>query len=887
MLGVPGLRPPTDPPDRSDGLWEPTTAAARAAREELASGPMTVEQVRDALARRGHPMSPDDVGSMLHHEIPATMWFESAGETFVLAVDALLRDRVFTHRLTGAEIDRDELTVQPDLVPFSTLLGVPPWDRVRGGGRFDERDLDDANDSVSSVLDLLPGTLAGYRPDDLIGVSAGPSGLAIDPVSAVGDAPEEVVATIAGLLTVAGEPTPEDLDRLICRLCLLHPELFRAPLPPIADLLSGWGLDVRDEEVAPAGFDFDEWDDAFGGPPLQEAYGLTDDEAAAVHLLHHVFLDVSDLMLELEAALDDDDVEHPNAAAAAAERFAPGSPVFDHRGLHSLHEPEALRAVRALANPSAAIALFDETVGPGTLEAVALGTVVETLEQSAARRDRPALRWLGAKCRERLGEILAAEADFEEVVRLDPDHRPALLDLARYASDRGDAARAISLLRRAGMGNDNPWIADLEPLVPSPRPSVGRNDPCWCGSGRKYKRCHLGQSELTDHDRALWLIRKAYAYPEQGPASLLLVELADIRSRHQGSPKEAMEDAAVVDVALFDGGVLADFLRTRGVLLPEAEQLLVAQWLLVQRSVFEVEAVRPGAGVTLRDVRTNDRHEVADRQLSGSIRRGDMVCCRLLPVGDGVEIFSGVEPVPAHLQEATLAVLDAQGDEDADPLAMIEILSARFQPPTMVTGEGKPLVLCRAELDVPAAGLPNAVELLTEALGEPDDDGNGLRWARLVSADIGERVLSTVTLDDGALVVEASSADRFEEALAVVRAAAPDAVLRTETRTPAADLLRKGAPPGASPLGRGAERRGAPVPSDDPELAGIVEDYVLAYEARWLDMTVPALHGLTPRQAAVDPTRREDLVRLLDGFDAPDLPPGAMSAARLRATLGL
>jgi len=22
-------------------------------------------------------------------------------------------------------------------------------------------------------------------------------------------------------------------------------------------------------------------------------------------------------------------------------------------------------------------------------------------------------------------------------------------------------------------------------------PKIGRNDPCWCGSGTKYKRCHL------------------------------------------------------------------------------------------------------------------------------------------------------------------------------------------------------------------------------------------------------------------------------------------------------------------------------------------------------------------------------------------------------------
>lgn len=23
----------------------------------------------------------------------------------------------------------------------------------------------------------------------------------------------------------------------------------------------------------------------------------------------------------------------------------------------------------------------------------------------------------------------------------------------------------------------------------------GRNDPCWCGSGKKYKLCHLGKDQ--------------------------------------------------------------------------------------------------------------------------------------------------------------------------------------------------------------------------------------------------------------------------------------------------------------------------------------------------------------------------------------------------------
>ncbi len=27
------------------------------------------------------------------------------------------------------------------------------------------------------------------------------------------------------------------------------------------------------------------------------------------------------------------------------------------------------------------------------------------------------------------------------------------------------------------------------------RPLTGRNEPCWCGSGIKYKKCHLAEDE--------------------------------------------------------------------------------------------------------------------------------------------------------------------------------------------------------------------------------------------------------------------------------------------------------------------------------------------------------------------------------------------------------
>lgn len=50
---------------------------------------------------------------------------------------------------------------------------------------------------------------------------------------------------------------------------------------------------------------------------------------------------------------------------------------------------------------------------------------------------------------------------------------------------------------------------------------------------------------------------------------------------------------------------------------------------------------------------------------------------------------------------------------------------------------------------------------------------------------------------------------------------------------------------------------------DEPAVRAVVEDWIDRIERRWCDEPVPALSGMTPRQAAADPTRRETLDRLL------------------------
>ncbi len=150
-----------------------------------------------------------------------------------------------------------------------------------------------------------------------------------------------------------------------------------------------------------------------------------------------------------------------------------------------------------------------ETLDRGRVGAAALGLFAETLEPSVPRPARVACRWLRAVALERTGAVEAAEQALLAAESMDTDWAPTLFDLARFAADRGDAERGLSLLRRAGAAPDDPMIELLEQHRATPRPDVGRNDACWCGSGRKYKKCHLGREQLPLAERVGWLYTKA------------------------------------------------------------------------------------------------------------------------------------------------------------------------------------------------------------------------------------------------------------------------------------------------------------------------------------------------------------------------------------------
>ena len=70
-------------------------------------------------------------------------------------------------------------------------------------------------------------------------------------------------------------------------------------------------------------------------------------------------------------------------------------------------------------------------------------------------------------------------------------------------------------------------------------------------------------------------------------------------------------------------------------------------------------------------------------------------------------------------------------------------------------------------------------------------------------------------------------------------------------------------------------------PAANPAIAAALQEMARTYEAAWLDEPIPALAGHTPRECANDPTRRPDLIRLLDSF-----PQDTWSACRPRDVAG-
>ncbi|MGB3285769.1 SEC-C domain-containing protein [Mycolicibacter algericus] len=669
-------------------MTDPSDAAPTLAAILTEHGPASQDDIADRLHEAGIA-DPDTVIDELLDEfscparpLPDGRW---------VWLPAVLAGRVFTHRLTAEELTHDLLAVSPDLDPITELCDDDYPELADGSPvslvlpRYDDELLEERGIPLELVdepgaLLLAPGTLAGLglAAGDLLGMRLTDKGIALEPVTATTD--PTLGDRLAALVDV--DESPSRFASVVWAACAVDPALFNTPLAPLGEIADAHGLARSGDWLAPAGFDFDRWRFERKCARLADEYGLDDDDAFVLTTLVEIHGQMARIFDMAPDAEDDEE----GAADAPTDAWPADGPYADILG----------ELGAALANPVLALSLMEEATHEGRRGAAALGILAESLQPKVPRSARVATHWLQAMACEGLGDVAGCERELSAAESSDPDWPLALLSLARIASDRGDAEAGLGLLRRAGVGSDHPLVRLLEQHRAQPRTDVGRNEPCWCGSGRKYKKCHLGNEQLSLTERVRWLYAKAHQQVLGGEWGDLLMLAGYERIRYFEDEVDdlvaaAKTDPLAIDTMLFEGGAFAEFLELRGELLPDDERQLAEQWLGVPRSVFEVEQVRPGHGVTVRDVRTDEVFDVTERRRA--LQSGQLICSRALPTGDGFAFFGGIDPVAPQERDELLALLD----DEPDPMELVGFLSRWLAPSELDDEYGDPLGTARAD----------------------------------------------------------------------------------------------------------------------------------------------------------------------------------------------
>lgn len=576
---------------------------------------------------------------------------------------AVLAGRVFTRRVTEPEVSFDLLNITPDLVPIAGLCDSAPYQRLADGSAVryvmpgDDRLLDQLDipaDVVEGggVLALAAGTFEALGVDDgdVIGLRLSDVGLAVERVTTA------IKTTVGAQLTALLGRQPERIDALVWTACVADPTLFTDPGGPLSELVAERGLTRHGVWLAPPEFNFSRWAFQRDCERLARRHRLDDDAALTLNTLLRLYT-----LMAVQHLRESDPSDEGDKPAAAAF-----GDIMDDVGA-------------ALADPRIAELLAAETVRHGRFSAGGLRLLADALAPRVPPSARVACQWLRAVALEREGDVAGFERELLAAEAMDGKWPLPLLDLAGIASDRGDAEGGLALLRRAGAIADHPLVHLLQLHRVDPRADLGRNSLCWCGSGRKYKKCHLRGLPL--HDRVGWLYHKAIQHVLLGDWTDLHHAVAWERCRFtilddDDAFNAALADPLVIDAVLFEGGGFDEFLTVRGALLPDDEWALAQQWSLAERSVFEIEHVHHDRSATARNLRTGERHEVGVRRTSLQLQPGQLVCARVATDGAGLQFFA-LEPISPHQRDPLTALL-AYG---ADPVELVAQLRGDAEGP--------------------------------------------------------------------------------------------------------------------------------------------------------------------------------------------------------------
>ena len=236
------------------------------------------------------------------------------------------------------------------------------------------------------------------------------------------------------------------------------------------------------------------------------------------------------------------------------------------------------------------------------------------------------------------------------------------------------------------------------PQTPPERPmwqgrtKPGRNDPCPCGSGRKYKKCCLPRDKRASGDRGRGRGRPgvppggiagapgqtadapetalSHTHPSEPPHMALheldislTYEIMEFAAARFGSAwhdyeKDFTDADAVPELSAHwavyhyrvDGTTALDrYLEEYGQRLPPARSAWLEAEAAAWVSVWEVIEVEPGRSMTLRDLLSHEERHVQETTASEQLVTRDAVLVRVVDY-DGISILGGLHrrPLPSR-----------------------------------------------------------------------------------------------------------------------------------------------------------------------------------------------------------------------------------------------
>jgi SEC-C motif len=426
--------------------------------------------------------------------------------------------------------------------------------------------------------------------------------------------------------------------------------------------------------------------------------------------------------------------------------------------------------------------------------------------------------------------------------------------------------------------------------------AAARNNPCPCGSGRKYKRCCLAEEKRASREARF---DDAVGGRIQDWSTKVAGDEIGAAFEEFGGPNRTMSDSDMqvfatwfsCDRELPGGGTPAERYAARPDLSAD-EREAASRIAAAALGFHRVLAVEPGHWILLEDIVRGTQARARSTNVSGDAVRWDILLGRLMD-GETPSLWGPVRFFEPHDEPELLAELrrltgaDDNGAELSAAFRNGALELMRFKPsswsvsPSFFTPEGDPMADWQARWRVSEPAVAgDRLRVFGNLL--PDESPEieiTVRRDRLLTKD-------RPALPQGALVIEAERLDD-RDSIPIARLWLEGAKLCAEAMSEARlDLAIEAVETDFGDIAELVERNVIPIeerleghsesgedvadgthsglsPAQEQRLLG---SFMTGRMRRWLDEPLPALDGETPREAVAG-ERRDEVVRLVRGLE--------------------